>query len=302
MGQEDSFYTQSTPIQDVISDTDFKGYGQLIFPLNSNYYGGQTLRDLRLAWYSNIDPNKTVEIVNFFKNRARNNLPVFYDIYTEQEKSKDPEKRNTGLFFFPGYPDEKVAICNAGGGFAYVGAIHDSFPHALELSKLGYNAFALIYRPDLQKACEDLARAIQFLFEHVQKLHIDMDDYSLWGGSAGARMAAYLGRYGTQAFKAQKCPKPVAVIIQYTGLHDYSQDDCPTYACVGSSDDIANWRVMQSRLQVLSALGIPTKFQVYTGLHHGFGLGTSTIAQGWIQEAIAFWKSQMKEQAKNNAL
>ena len=37
----------------------------------------------------------------------------------------------------------KFAICNAGGGFAYVGAMHDSFPHALEISKKRYNAFAV---------------------------------------------------------------------------------------------------------------------------------------------------------------
>ena len=34
-------------------------------------------------------------------------------------------------------------MCNAGGGFAYVGAMHDSFPHALTLSRMGCNAFAL---------------------------------------------------------------------------------------------------------------------------------------------------------------
>ena len=38
----------------------------------------------------------------------------------------------------------------------------DSFPAALELSKKGYNAFALIYRPGEQTACEDLARAVSF--------------------------------------------------------------------------------------------------------------------------------------------
>ena len=43
--------------------------------------------------------------------------------------------------------------------------MQDSFPHALELSKRGYNAFALIYRPGAQTACEDLARAIQLYFE-----------------------------------------------------------------------------------------------------------------------------------------
>ena len=51
------------------------------------------------------------------------------------------------MFFFKGTPGARFAVCNAGGGFAYVGAMQDSFPHALELSKKGYNAFALIYRP-----------------------------------------------------------------------------------------------------------------------------------------------------------
>lgn len=69
----------------------------------------------------------------------------------------DPVFGDTGLFFFKGNPGEKFALCNAGGGFAYVGAMQDSFPHALTLSKQGYNAFALIYRPGAQTACEDLA-------------------------------------------------------------------------------------------------------------------------------------------------
>lgn len=50
----------------------------------------------------------------------------------------------------------------AGGGFAYVGAMQDSFPVAYELSRKGFNAFALIYRPGAQTACEDLARAVDF--------------------------------------------------------------------------------------------------------------------------------------------
>lgn len=31
---------------------------------------------------------------------------------------------------------------NEEGGFMYVGAMHDSLPYALEVSKSGYNAFA----------------------------------------------------------------------------------------------------------------------------------------------------------------
>lgn len=55
----------------------------------------------------------------------------------------------------------------AGGGFVYVGAMYDSFPHELEVSKKGYHAFALIYRPD--SAYEDLARAIMSLKADVKK-------------------------------------------------------------------------------------------------------------------------------------
>lgn len=101
----------------------------------------------------------------------------------------DPAKADTGLFFFKGEEGAPFAICNAGGGFAYVGAMHDSFPHTLELSKKGYNAFALIYRPGAQTACEDLARAISFVFAHAEELGVSTDCYSLWGGSAGARLA-----------------------------------------------------------------------------------------------------------------
>ena len=177
---ERDMYTVNTKISDVINDPVFGQYGRLIFPVNSGYYSGDTLGELSLTWYNNIDPDKTVEIVNFLADRAAAGEQVFFDIYTEAEKAADPAKKNTGLFFFKGNENAPFAVCNAGGGFAYVGAMHDSFPHALELSKRGYNAFALIYRPGAQTACEDLARAIAFLHEHAEELQIDMTDYSLW--------------------------------------------------------------------------------------------------------------------------
>ena len=43
-----------------------------------------------------------------------------------------------------------------------------------------------------------------------------------------------------------------------------------------------------------AALGIPTEFHVYEGLSHGFGLGTGTVAEGWIKDAVKFWEKQMK--------
>ena len=286
-------YTVDTLISDVIADPVFGDYGRLIFPVDTGYYSGDTLGSLRLTWYSNIDPDKTVEITNYMKEHAGLGDTIFYDIYSEEEKAADPAKEDTGLFFFKGNPSEKFAICNAGGGFAYVGAMHDSFPHALELSKQGYNAFALIYRPGAQTACEDLARAISFIFEHAEELEVDTDCYSLWGGSAGARMAAYLGSYGPSAFGGDELPGPGTVVMQYTGHSEYMESDPPTYVCVGENDGIASWRTMESRLEGMSALGIDTEFHKYPGLSHGFGLGTGTVAEGWIEDAIAFWEKHM---------
>lgn len=287
-------FTKDTPIQAIQNASVFGDYGRLIFPVDDRYYSGDTLEELGLTWYTHIDSDKTVEIVNYLKEHAEAGETVFYDIYTDEEKAADPAKEDTGLFFFKGEPGAKFAVCNAGGGFAYVGAIQDSFPHALELSKQGYNAFALIYRPGAQTACEDLARAIQFIFEHAEELEVDTDGYSLWGGSAGARMAAWLGTYGPEAFGGGDLPRPGAVIMQYTGLSEYSEVDPPTYVCVGSRDGIANWHVMQARLEAMSSIGIDTEFHVYEGLGHGFGLGTGTVADGWINDAISFWERQMK--------
>lgn len=206
-------YTKSTKVVDVINDPVFEEYGRLIFPVDQRIDDDLKLQDVDdiLIWYNNVNPDKTVEIANYLKTQAASGEQIFYDIHTEEEKERDPEKEDTGLFFFRGERNAKTAVINAGGGFVYVAAMHDSFPQALELSKKGYNA-----------------------------------DYSLWGGSAGARMAAWLGSYGTQTFGEDAYPAPAAVIMQYTGLSEITGEEPPTYACVGTNDGIASYRTVET--------------------------------------------------------
>jgi len=288
-------YTAHTKVWDVIDDPAFEGYGRLIFPADKTIDKSMTLSEIDsiLTWYNYVNPDRTVEIVNYMKTKAEAGEQIFYDIYTDEEKATDPAKENTGLFFFRGNPGEKFAIVNAGGGFVYVGAMHDSFPHGLELSKKGYNAFALIYRPGAETACEDLARAIAFIHEHADELEVDTVDYSLWGGSAGARMAAWLGSYQTADFGEAEYPKPGAVIMQYTGLSEVYGNEPPTYACVGTSDGIASYRTMERRINQIKANGTDAEIEIFDGLSHGFGLGEGTIAEGWIDHAIKFWENQI---------
>lgn len=176
---EEEAYTLETKVEDVINDPAFGDYGGLIFPADRTIDDDLTLQDAGeiLTWYNNVNPERTVAIANELRKQAASGEQIFYDIYTDEEKREDPDKENTGLFFFRGDPGAKTAIVNAGGGFVYVAAMHDSFPHAMELSEMGYNAFALIYRPGADTACEDLARAIAFLHEDAEELQIDMEDY-----------------------------------------------------------------------------------------------------------------------------
>lgn len=287
-------FAQDSKILDVISYQNFENYGQLIFPIDRQINKNLTLKNLDeiYIWYSCINPAKTVEIVNYFKEKADAGEKIFYDIYTDAEKKSDPRKKNTGLFFFKGKPNAKFAICNADGGFYYVGAMHDSFPHALEIFKKGYNAFALIYRQNTQLACEDLARAISFIHDHAAELQIDAKNYSLWGGSAGARMAAWLGSFGTENFGEKKYPRPAVVIMQYTGLSEVFGNEPPTYNCVGTNDGIASWRTMENRIKRIRANGTPAEIEIFNDLSHGFGLGQGTVAEGWINRAVVFWKKQ----------
>lgn len=287
-------FTAGSTVGEVIDDEAFGDFGRLLFPVDRDVPSSMTLEQVSTSsvyiYYTNIKVDKTVEIINYLRDESLNGRQIFYRFYSDSEIAADPTKANTGMFFFRGTEGAAFAVTNAGGAFAYVGAMHDSFPHSLEIARNGCNAFALIYRPD--EPYEDLARAIAYIHDHASELGVTPKGYSLWGGSAGARMAATLGNSGylRQLTGRTDIPQAAAVIMQYTGYSTVSRQDAPTYACVGSNDDIASWRTMQNRLQNLSALGIPTEFHVYEGLSHGFGIGTGTVADGWVDYAISFWK------------
>lgn len=163
-----SYFTKDTKVVNVINNKFFENFGNLIFPVDRTIDKNMTLEtsDDLYIWYNYMNADKTVEIVNYMKEQVDSGNQIFYSIYTEEEMKREPEKRNTGIFY------SKFAIVNAGGGFMDVGAMQDSFPYALELSKNGYNAFALIYRPDADKAMEDLSRAVAFIHENKEILKL----------------------------------------------------------------------------------------------------------------------------------
>jgi acetyl esterase/lipase len=284
----------TSTIGDILDNPAFAGFAQLILPWDGRTYDRTMhLTDIGtlLPYHSLVDTGTVVDSLNRLVQDVSNGRTVYYDIYDEAAKRADPTKRNTGLFFVRGRLDAPFAIIAPGGGFAYVGSVHEGFPYAAAISDKGYNAFVLRYRAGMggRIATEDLAAAIGFVFAHARQLGVDTKGYSLWGSSAGARMVASIGSHGVAAFDGPEHPKPEAIIIAYTSHSDRSDDEPRTFAVVGGDDAIAPPENMERRVEALRSLGTEVEFRVYPALPHGFGAGTGTVADGWVSDAVDFW-------------
>jgi acetyl esterase/lipase len=287
-------------IRDLLNHSAFAGFARLTLPWdNRDYDDSMRLRDMAtlLPYHSHVNPDVVVSSLNRLIDEAAAGRTVFYDIYTRGQKQAEQTREDTGLFFLRGKKDAPFAIIAPGGGFAYVASVHEGFPYALEISKRGYNAFVLKYRTGQggTAATQDLAAAVSYIFRNAGGLGVSTTGYSVWGSSAGARMAAAIGSHGTARFGAPDFPRPSAVVVLYTGHSEVGSSDPATFVVVGERDGIAPPSVMERRVARLRQAGTQVEYHKYPGLGHGFGLGTGTTAEGWAADAVRFWEKQIRQ-------
>lgn len=279
---------------DVLHHPAFAGFAPLILPWDERAYDeAMPLGEIAalLPYHREVRPAVVVAALNRLADDALAGATVFYRFYSADETAADPSKANTGLFFLRGRPGAPFAVIAPGGGFAYVGAVHEGFPYAVEINRRGFNAFVLRYRAGLgqETATRDLAAALGFIFRNAEALGVAREGYSLWGSSAGARMAASIGSHGAAAFGGDASPKPAAVVMAYTAHSDHAAQEPPTFVVVGAQDSIAPPAAMLRRVEALRRTGATVSSRVYEGVGHGFGSGAGTSAQGWIDDAVTFW-------------
>lgn len=290
--------TAADRIGDLVSHPAFVNFGHLILPWDNRAYDEEMpLRNIGslLPYHSHVNPDRVVSALNHMIDDVSNGETIFYELYTEAEKRAEPARANTGLFFFRGRPGAPFAIIAPGGGFSYVGSVHEGFPYAVEISNKGFNAFVLRYRAGYgsEVATQDLATAISFIFRHAEMLGVGIKDYSLWGSSAGGRMAAAIGSHGVRHFAGTNLPRPSAVVMAYTGHSNYSSNEPATFVVVGEQDAIASPSAIERRIDAWRRAGTEVEYHKYPNLGHGFGLGTGTSAEGWITDAIQFWEQRI---------
>jgi acetyl esterase/lipase len=290
-------YTRITThdsVHHIVNHPAFKGFGNHILPWDDNtHYYDTPLTNVGslMPYHSHVDPDIVVGAINHLIDQVSDSKTIFYDFYTNEQKQQDPNKGNTGLFFYRGNPDAPFAIVCPGGGFSYVGSLHEGFPLALEIAKKGYNAFVIRYRIGSEQwAAEDLAAAIAYIFRNAETLKVSTKDYSLWGGSAGARMVGDIALNGVSAYGGGNLPKPATAVIAYTGQSTYSSDFSPAFITVAANDGIANVNTVERRVENLRNAGVDVEYRRYESAGHGFGLGTGTDAEGWVDLAVQFWQ------------
>jgi acetyl esterase/lipase len=285
----------------VVNHSAFKGFGRYILLRADDLSGIDTpLADIHslLPYHGHVNPGTVVDAINHMIDEVNDGKTIFYSFYNEQQKRADPTKEPAGLFFFRGDPGAPFAIVCPGGGFSYVGSLHEGFPFALELSKKGYNAFVLKYRVggrgDSQLAAtRDLAAAMSYVFRNAAVLGVGTKDYSLWGSSAGARMVASIASNGAASFGGDDLPRPSIAVIAYTGHSTFSKNDPPAFVMVSEDDRIVDVSIVDKRVKEMRNAGIEVEYHKYRNAGHGFGLGVGTDAAGWMEEAIRFWKNHI---------
>ena len=214
----------------------------------------------------------------------------------------------------------KAALILPGGGYHRIDSYAEGYPYARRLNQMGYHAFVLYYRYD-ERGCwpaplEDAVRALRTIRDHADAWKLDLEGYSLWGGSAGGHLAglfgALCGQYGL--------PAPGAVVLAYpvitlgAGTHPGSRDHLlgkdaaaglaeelsvqnlvtkhfpPTYLWWGEADSVVDPVNSLLMKEALGENGVAHIARSFPGVDHGLGIGRGHACEGWFEEAVRFWE------------
>lgn len=256
-------------------------------------------------------------------------VQVTHQVYTEQEIAAEPALGSVQLFYFPsGTGERKYALVVPGNLTVRCGGMNEGTPTAWKLHELGYNVFVLRYRIFLDAAVsapfKDVCRAVQYITEHAEQFGVDANNYAVVGYSSGGQLAGLFAGVGCKAYGL---PRPAALLLGYPvndffevkpiyslvldggkkGPHYYIEnisdvvtaDFPPTYHWFGENDRtlalIKQGNQGPKLEQALEQNGVEHVYRVFKNAPHGVGPGTGTDAEGWLEEAAAFWEQQAAE-------
>ena len=215
------------------------------------------------------------------------------------------------------------AILVPGGGYSMVCSFIEGVPIARKLNEKGISAVILYYRVRKKAAfpnpMDDLAKGVREALDRAEELDLDMENYSIWGASAGGHLTASFGTDNIGYLK-YGLPKPGALVLSYpvisadleithkgskdnllgenatremidmTSIQKHVHPEYPdTYVWCGDADELVDPKNSILLKEALDACGVRSRLEIFEGVAHGVGPGTGTNAEGWIDHAVDFW-------------
>lgn len=232
------------------------------------------------------------------------------------KESNRPNEYNLYEYLINDGKKHPFAIICPGGAYEMVCDHMEGKPVAEYLNKLGVNCFVLQYRRKqlFPAPIDDLTRAIKYCFENKEKLNL-LDNYSIWGFSAGGHMAGFMGihyfQYGLPkpsflalAYPVNRFdefaniksknnllgPNPAKEMINYVTIDRNITKDFPKiYLWCGRNDHVVNPINSDFLEDKFKEFNVKYMYKKYPDTGHGIGLGEDTPANGWANEAVKFW-------------
>ena len=321
-------FTVESPLGEIYDAPEFREFSKYMIPdmgILNGVLKKRQIGKLMKAW-----PAESIaDGLNYMRDKVREGHRFFYRLYGETECRMDCTLKDVIMFHFPAPQDVKhakaVIVC-AGGGYQNVCSFVEAFPIAKRINELGYHAFVLNYRTGkaagYPNPMNDLAKCIKELLDHSEEFECDMEGYAICGFSAGGHLVA---SFGTEklGWKHYRLPAPGCVILGYPVItmgkytHKGSKNNLlgkgnrknsaliemlsvenqitetypPTWLWQCAKDNtvpIENSRMLAEELKNHS---VNYRYKTYDSTDHGWGIAANREAEGWLDEAIAFWEN-----------
>ncbi|MCD8012119.1 MAG: alpha/beta hydrolase [Lachnospiraceae bacterium] len=172
-------------------------------------------------------------------------------------------------------------------------------------------------------ALEDVAAALRYIDAHCAAFGVSKGRYAMGGFSAGGHLTALWGTK-EMGYAAHKCEKPEAFFLDYAFVKFENLDEVdplnygayqifageilneesirrvsvldkidyeypPVYLAQCRDDDTVPFSNFEAMKETLERFQIPVKTRCAEIGQHGYGLGTETEMEGWLDEAVDFW-------------
>lgn len=290
----------------------FGGYSHMFFnledkPLNAVSYG--SLLTFCESQKSTDNLQSAVEGFNYLVKQVESKNAWLIDrMYPEKEIRKNPAKAHLTGMFYQGDGTKPLAVVVPGGGFICNCTAYEGYPVAMRLHKLGYCVLVISYpigkqlgeneqEKQGQAAVKELVQTVKYLVEHESELSIDMNNYAIFGFSAGGLMTtAYSFANYEDCCHKNHLPRPKVIFPMY-GL-DWNIKVLPedkglaVFSIVGRDDEFGFANVEDKLPELEKVLGKENvSVRIVEGLGHGFGIGNETKVKNWLQEAVIFWEA-----------